>query len=149
MFLKKYGLEKGRGLNVMKLDARHLCALSANAASQLDVLWHDGDALGMDGAQVGVLEEADQIGLTGLLKSSNSRALEAQVGLEVLGDFADEALKRQLADQKLGGLLIATDLAESDCARAISVRLLNATGGWRALAGSLGSQLLSRRFASC
>ena len=48
-------------------DARRLGALSADAAGQLDVLGHDGHALGVDGAQVGVLEEADQVGLGSLL----------------------------------------------------------------------------------
>ncbi|XP_030301208.1 uncharacterized protein LOC103531178 [Calypte anna] len=35
-------------------------ALAADAPGQLDVLGHDGDALGVDGAQVGVLEEPHQ-----------------------------------------------------------------------------------------
>ena len=43
-----------------------LGSLSTDAASQLDVLGHDGDALGVDGAQVGVLEQAHQVGLAGL-----------------------------------------------------------------------------------
>ena len=34
----------------------HLGALSADTAGELDVLGHDGHTLGMDGAQVGVLE---------------------------------------------------------------------------------------------
>jgi hypothetical protein len=34
----------------------------------LNVLGHDGHTLGVDGAQVGVLEEADQVSLAGLLK---------------------------------------------------------------------------------
>ncbi len=33
-----------------------LRALAADAAGELDVLGHDGDALGVDGAQVSVLE---------------------------------------------------------------------------------------------
>jgi hypothetical protein len=40
-------------------------ALATDAACQLDVLWHDGDTLGVDCAQIGVLEEAHQVGLTG------------------------------------------------------------------------------------
>ena len=37
-------------------DAIHLCTLSADSAGQLNVLGHDGDALGVDGAQVGVFK---------------------------------------------------------------------------------------------
>ena len=35
-----------------------LSTLATDATGQLDVLRHDGDALGVDGAQVGVLEQA-------------------------------------------------------------------------------------------
>nr|XP_041569802.1 uncharacterized protein LOC105758485 [Taeniopygia guttata] len=80
-------------------------ALTADAAGQLDVLGHDGDALGVDGAQVGVLEEPHQVGLAGLLQRHDGRALEAQVGLEVLRDLAHQPLEGQLADQQLRGLL--------------------------------------------
>jgi hypothetical protein len=40
-----------------------------DAAGKLDVLGHDGDTLGMDFAQVGVLKETNQVGLRGLLSS--------------------------------------------------------------------------------
>ena len=43
----------------------------------------------MDGARVGVLEKRDEVGLNGLLESSDGGGLEAQVGLDVLGDFTD------------------------------------------------------------
>ncbi|XP_041330191.1 uncharacterized protein LOC121357181 [Pyrgilauda ruficollis] len=54
---------------------------------------------------VGVLEEPHQVGLAGLLQRHDGRALEAQVGLEVLRDLAHQALEGQLADQQLRGLL--------------------------------------------
>ena len=74
----------------------------------------DSDTLGVDGAQVGVLEERHEVGLDGLLKSTDGGRLEAQVRLEVLGDFTDKTLEGELADQELGRLLVATDLTESD-----------------------------------
>ncbi len=55
--------------------AAGLSALSADAARQLDVFGHDGDSLGVDGAQVGVLKQTDQISLAGLLQGHDSRAL--------------------------------------------------------------------------
>jgi hypothetical protein len=64
------------------------------------------------GAQVGVLEERDEVGLDGLLESVDGRGLEAEVGLEVLGDFADQTLEGELADEELGGFLVATDLTK-------------------------------------
>ena len=104
----------------------NLSALATDAAGQLDVLGHDGDALGVDGGQVGVLEETDEVGLGGLLEGQDGRRLEAQVGLEVLGDLADQALEGQLADQEVGRLLVLADLAERDRSGAVTVGLLDA-----------------------
>lgn len=55
----------------------------------------DGDTLGVDGAQVGVLEEGHEVRLDGLLESTDGGRLEAQVGLEVLGDLTDLGRKRR------------------------------------------------------
>jgi hypothetical protein len=41
----------------------HLRSLTTEATGQLDVLALDGDTLGMDSTQVGVLEEGDEVGL--------------------------------------------------------------------------------------
>jgi histone H3 len=49
----------------------------------------DSDTLGVDGAEVGVLEEGDEVRLDRLLEGTDGGALETEVGLEVLGDFTD------------------------------------------------------------
>jgi hypothetical protein len=99
----------------------------------------------VDSGQVGVLEERDEVSLGGLLKSHDGGRLEAEVGLEdalvrvrerlakrtrleVLGNLADEALERQLADEELRRLLVPTNLPERDRTRAETVRLLHAAG---------------------
>jgi hypothetical protein len=74
---------------VFTLSSPNLVALTAEAAGKLNVLGLDGDTLGVDGAEVGVLEEGDEVGLDGLLESTDGRRLEAKITLEVLGDFAD------------------------------------------------------------
>ena len=125
-----------------------LGALTANTTGQLDVLGHNGHTLGVDSAQVGVLEQADQVGLAGLLQGHHGAALEAKIRLEVLGDLTHQTLERQLADQQLGALLVAADLAQRHCAGTVAVRLLHASGGRRALASGLGGQLLARRLAA-
>ena len=126
-----------------------LCALTPDSPGQLNVLGHDGDALGVDCAQVGVFEETDEVGFAGLLEGHDGRALEAQVGLEVLGDFPDETLEGQLADEKLGAFLISPDLPESDRAGPVPVRLLDASGGRSAFSGGFGGQLLPGSLSSC
>merc|ERR1719221_1772250 len=119
-----------------------LGTLSPDPPGQLDVLGHDGDPLGVDGAEVGVLEETHEVGLTGLLESHHGRALEAEVGLEVLSNLPDETLEWELADEELGGLLVAADLPESHSAGPVPVGLLHTSGGGGGLPGCLGGQLL-------
>jgi hypothetical protein len=127
---------------------RRLRALPTDATRELDVLGHNGDALGVDGAEVGVLEQPDEVRLGGLLERRDGGALEPEVGLEVLRDLADQTLERKLADQQLRALLVLADLAERDGAGAEAVGLLHAAGGGRRLAGGLGGQLLPRGLAA-
>jgi hypothetical protein len=55
-------------------DSRcHLRSFTTEAASELDVLALDSDTLGVDGAEIGVLKEGDEVGLNGLLKSADGR----------------------------------------------------------------------------
>jgi hypothetical protein len=57
----------------------------------------DGDALGVDGAQVGVLEERDEVRLDRLLQGTDGRRLESQVGLEVLSNLTNLLQSKKLA----------------------------------------------------
>ena len=119
------------------MKVKRLGALATDATSKLDVLRHDGHALGVDGAQVGVLEETDEVRLGRFLEGEDGRGLEPEVRLEVLGNLAHEALERRLADEELGGLLVLPDLAEGDGSGTVAVGLLDAPGGGRGLAGGL------------
>ena len=74
---------------LLSCRSRHLRALTTDAAGEVDVTGHDGDTLGVDGAQVGVLKETNEVGLGRLLEGEDRRGLEAKVGLEVLGDLTD------------------------------------------------------------
>ena len=125
-----------------------LSTLSTDTTGELDVLGHDGHTLSVDGTQVSVLEQTDEIGLASLLQSHDGRALEAEISLEVLGDLTDQTLEGELADEQLSGLLVSPDLTESHCARPVSVGLLHSASGWSGLASSLGGQLLSGGLAS-
>ena len=78
---------------------QHLSALTADAAGQLDVLGHDGHTLGVDGAEVSVLEKANEVSLRSLLEGGDGRALEAEIRLEILGDLTNEPLEGELAKE--------------------------------------------------
>ena len=94
-------ISREAGSGFIRVYEKSLGALTTDAAGKLDILWHDGDTASVNGAQVGVLEETNKVRLRSLLQRKDGRALEAQVGLEVLCDLADEALEGKLADQQL------------------------------------------------
>ena len=96
----------------------------------------------MDGAQVGVLKETHQVSLTSFLKSHHSGALEPQVSLEILSNFSHQSLEWKFADEELCGLLVSSDLAESNSSRPVAMRLLHTSSSWGRLPCGLGGQLL-------
>merc|ERR1711935_369383 len=122
--------------------------VAADALGELDVLDHDGDALGVDGAEVRVLKETNEVRLGRFLESEDGGRLESKVGLKVLGNLLDEALVGELADEELGGALITANLAKRDGTGAVPVRLLDTSGGGGGLASGLGSELLPGGLAS-
>ena len=111
-----------------------LSSFSSNTSSKLNILGHDSNTLGMDSTQIGVFKEADQVGFAGLLQGPDGGGLEAQVSLEVLGDFTDKTLELQLSDQQLSALLVATNLT-SDGTWALYLWLLDTTSTWGTLTG--------------
>jgi hypothetical protein len=102
----------------------------------------------MDSAKVGVLEKANKVSLSGLLKGKDGGSLESEISLEVLSDLTDKALEGQLADEELGRLLVSADLTKSHGTGAVPVGLLDSTSGRGALAGGLGGELLAGGLAS-
>ena len=102
----------------------------------------------MNGTEICVLEEPNQIGLGGFLECGDGAALESEVGLEVLGDLPHQPLERQLPYEELRALLVLPDLTKSHCPRPETVRLLHAAGRRSGFPGGLRRQLLPRRLSS-
>lgn len=122
------------------LPSTDLRPLATDPSCQLNVLGHDGHALRMDRAQIGIFEETNQVGLCCLLQSKHGMALEAQIRLhgtrqsqetdirtcsqtksrmwgfsaftylEILSNLPDKPLERQLPNQQLSALLVLADL---------------------------------------
>ena len=132
MFLKRCVAIK---IAVCKV-ANNLSTFSTDSSGQLDILWHDGDTFGVDGAQVGIFEETDEVSLGCLLKGHDGRGLETEIGLEVLGDFTDQTLEGKLADEELCALLVTTDLTEGHGTGPVPVGLLDASCGRGGFASS-------------
>jgi len=106
-----------------------LSTFSADTASQLDILGHDGDTLGVNSAQVGILEQTNEVSLGSFLESHDGRGLESQVSLEILSDLTHKTLEWQLADEELSALLVTTDLTESDSTGPVPVGFFDSSGG--------------------
>ena len=128
--------------------AEHSRALSTDAGGELDIHGEDGDALGVDGAEIGILKETNQVGLGSLLESQNGGRQEAEVRLEILGNLAHKALERELAQQELRRLLVPTNLTKSNGAGPVAMGLLHTTSGRGGLARSLGGESLAGSLAS-
>ena len=94
--------------NYIKISSE---SLASDPSCELEVLGHDGHSLGVDGAEVGVLEESDEVSFGSLLEGQNGGGLESQVLFELLGDFSDESLERKLSQQQVGGLLVFSDFS--------------------------------------
>ena len=125
-----------------------LSTFTTDAAGELNVLGHDGDTLGMDGTQVGVLKESNEVSLRGFLEGHDSRGLEAEVSLEILGDLTDETLEGEFPDEELSALLVTTNLTESNSTRPVAMGLLDTSCSRGRFASSLGGQLLAWGLAS-
>jgi len=125
-----------------------LSSLTADSSCQLDVLWHNGHTLGVNGAQVGVLKQTDQVSFAGLLKGTDGCTLESEISFEVLSNFSDEPLEGQFADEKLSGFLVATNFTEGHGTRPVPVGLLDTSCRGGRLPGCLGGKLLPGSLSS-
>ncbi|GER42496.1 histone H3 [Striga asiatica] len=83
--------------------------LASNTPRQLDVLRHNRDPLGVNSAQIRVLEETHEVGLGRFLQSQDGVALKPQICLEILRNLTNQTLERELPDQELRALLVLSD----------------------------------------
>ena len=99
------------GVSKAQRQLSNLRTFTSDSSRQLDILRHDGDSLGVDRAQVGVFEQANQVRFGRFLQGQDRGGLESQVSLEILGDFSDQSLERQLSDEQFRGLLVLADFS--------------------------------------
>jgi hypothetical protein len=72
----------------------------------------DGDVLRVNGTQVGVLKQSNEVSFQSLLEGKYSRALETTVQLELLSNLSYQTLEWHLANQKVSRLLVSPDLSK-------------------------------------
>ena len=73
LFLLEYGggPEKDRDVCVFVVEPSRI--FSPDSSCQLDVSWHDGNSPGVDGTQVGVLKQSDEVSLHCFLEAQYRR----------------------------------------------------------------------------
>ena len=130
------------------LMMRFLSSFSTNAACELYVLWHNGYSFCMDGAQVCIFKETNEIGLGSFLKGHDSTGLESEICLKILSNFTNQTLEGQLSEQEFCRFLVSSNFSKSHSSRPISVWLFNSTSGWSGFSCSFGCQLLPWRLSS-
>lgn len=126
----------------------NLGSFTTDTSCQLDVLGHDSNSLSVNGTQVSVFKQADQVTFASFLEGHDSGALESEISLEVLSNLSHESLERQLSDQQLSRLLVSSDFSQGNGSWSVSVRFLHTTSWGRALSCCLGCQLLSGSFTT-
>ena len=117
-------------------------SVSSDSLGELDVSGHDGDSLGVNGAQVGVFEEGDEVSLSSFLEGQDGGALESKFLLELVSNFSDESLEGKFSDEEVSGLLVFSDFSEGDCSGFESVGFLDTGGDGSALSGDFLSDKL-------
>ena len=94
--------------------------LAADAANQLHVCDGDGLLLAVQGCNIGVLHENDNVALCCMLQRLDSTFRPLEVTTDVLRDFLDETGERRLAEQQIFRLLVLADLTEGNSAWAVA-----------------------------
>jgi len=115
--------------------------LTSDSSCKLDISDHDGDSSGVDGAHVGVFEQTDEVSFNSLLEGKESRALESEFAVALVGNILDDSLERKLSDQEVGASLVLSDFSDGDGSRSESVSLLNSSH--RGLSGALLASVFS------
>ena len=127
----------------------YLCPLSTDAASKLDIFRHYCNPLRVNGAQIVIFEEANEVCLCCFLQCSHCRWLKSQVHLEILSNLPYEPLEGQLSYQQLCALLVFSDFTEENSSGPEPMGLLHSTGGKCRFSGCLGRQLLLWGLTPC
>jgi len=128
---------------------RHLRPFTPQTTSKGEIFRLNGYTFGVDGSQVSVFKEGDEVSFGGLLERHDGRRLEPQISLEVLSDFTNEPLEWELSDKELSRLLVTSNFTKSNSSRPEAMGLLDATSGGRcSLSGSLSCKLLTGSFTS-
>lgn len=114
----------------------------------MDIFGHNRHSLGMNSAEVGVLEEASEIGLRGFLECQDGVGLESEIRLVIPSNLTNQFLERQFLDEEIGRLLITANLAKGSDSGSVAMGLLGSTSSRCWPASGLSGQVPARRLTT-
>ena len=82
---------------------------------QLDILWHDVNTLAVDGTQICILKQVDNVPLHCLFHGKKGHCLKSQITPYLLGDLPNPPHKWKPPDKEEGRLLKFADLPQGHC----------------------------------
>ena len=88
-------------MRVNNINRKQSEPVSSDSLGELEVSGHDGDSLGVNGAEVGVFEERDEVSFGSFLEGQDGRRLESKLLLPFMGDFSDHSLEGEFSDEEI------------------------------------------------
>ena len=77
-------------------------AIAPDPSGEEQVAALEGHALGVESAEVGILKNACEVSLGGLLKGDECLGLEAEIVVEAVADLTDDPLEGRSWDEEVG-----------------------------------------------
>lgn len=94
-----------------------LMSVTSDPSRKVHVLLHHCHSVGVEAAQIRVLEQSNDVGLGSLLQRDQSLRLEAELVVDARADGANELLEGSPRNQIRNISLVLPDLSERNCAR--------------------------------
>ena len=85
--------------------------LSIDPSSKLNIFWHDGLLTWVQGTEVSILQQFDQVILCSILECKYCGGLPSEVSLEILGDVLHQTAEYPHRYQQDNTILVEMDLS--------------------------------------
>lgn len=118
-------------------------SFTSNSSGKVEILSHNSNSSSVDGAEVGVFEQTNEVSFSGFLEGEDSLGLESDIVLHFHSNISDESLEGKLSDKQVSSLLVLSDFSQGDGTRSELMGLLDTSGDGSRLSGGLSSELLS------
>ena len=89
-------------------------SFTSDPPGEVEILAHGSDPTSVKSTEIDVLEETNDVGLSGFLEAVEGRGLEPELGVVLSGNLSDESLEWESLHESPGGFLVSSDLPHGD-----------------------------------